>query len=144
MIVNFFYTLCLFFCLLVPHQGFAKEEAKKLLFIMDKMNIGGTERSLINLLKNYPDQSAKLYVYLLKRGGELEEELLQNPQVQIIDQKKAYKDSYDVAISYAPWIKTSLWVDTIKAKRRIQWIHTDEAFFRRLERDISQNKNEYK
>jgi glycosyltransferase involved in cell wall biosynthesis len=143
--VRSFFFLCLSLLLAYNPSLAAKEKElpKKLLFIMSKMNIGGTERSLINVVLNYPDTTAKIYIYLLERGGALENLLLQNPQVQLIDKKTAYKLSFDVAISYAPWIDVKLWVDNIKADRRIQWIHTDNAFFRRLENAMKNNKKQY-
>jgi len=107
------------------------------------MNVGGTERSLINLIMNYPDTSAHLYVYLLQRGGPLESLLKRNPQVRFIDQRTACKGHFDVVNCYAPWINVSLWVDGIDTKRRIQWIHTDSTFFNRLSRDMARKKKLY-
>ena len=142
--VTFLFVLYCSFWQMTPLE--AKHKAphgRKLLFIMDKMYVGGTERSLINLLSNYPKKTDHIYVYLLKRGGPLEAFLRDNPQVQIIDQKTAYKSQFDVVISYAPWIDVALWVDAIPTKRRIQWIHTDNKFFNRLGRSMQREKKKY-
>lgn len=140
-------VFCFFFFVLGGAFSLSAQEShppsKKLLFIMDKMNAGGTERSLVNLINHYPDKSARLYIYLLSRGGALESLLKQNPQVRLIDKTTAYKTRFDVVISYAPWIDVSLWINAIQAKRRIQWIHTDHAYFNRLARDMKSKSDLY-
>ena len=59
----------------------------------------------------------------MSRGHPFEKLLREG--VHIVSLKQACKKHYGTVVSYAQWINLKLWVPTIKAKKRVQWVHTD-------------------
>jgi glycosyltransferase involved in cell wall biosynthesis len=111
---------------------------KKVLFITPELNLGGTEKAFIGLANTMPRDKIDMEVCILKHGGLLEDFLDKDlPQCSL---ETAYKKCYDAVISCAQWIHPDLWVKKIRAKRRIQWIHTDMYEFH-YEFPLSLKKN---
>jgi glycosyltransferase involved in cell wall biosynthesis len=99
------------------------KSTKKVLFIMPEFLLGGTEWAFLNMINSIDSLPISYEICIVKRGGILEQFL--KPDSKIISWREACSSSYDIAISYAHKIPPPMWVDQIKASRKIQWIHTD-------------------
>jgi glycosyltransferase involved in cell wall biosynthesis len=99
--------------------------SSSVLFLVPKLNLGGTEKAFIEMLNFLPPPMSRYDVCVLEPGGVLTDSLPYGPQY--ISLKQAKKRHYAAAVSYAQWIPPSLWVKKIKAKKRIQWCHVDLA-----------------
>jgi glycosyltransferase involved in cell wall biosynthesis len=100
------------------------ESSKKVLFIMGGFSsLGGTERAFLNMTNSLEISDVQYELCILKRGGVLEPFLRKD--LKIVSWEKARAHSYDVAISYDHGVGPRFWAHRIKAKKKVQWIHTD-------------------
>lgn len=119
-------------CVCVIHSNIScatsQPPHKKVLFIMAPLLLGGTEVAFVNMMKQLPITADEVDVCLLKKGGPLYHYL--RSDVSRVTLQEARKKQYDVVVAYAPWINPSLWMHSIAAKKRVQWLHTDFATMR--------------
>lgn len=119
---------------------------KRLAIFQDDLNIGGIQKSLINLLNNldYSEYSVDLFVF--QSDGVWENRIPEEVTVKYLKpMKESFKfipfdaalsmsdyvfddisDNYDLAIdfnSYQPW--TAICAISIPADRRVMWVHND-------------------
>ncbi len=101
----------------------SKAKSKRILFIVPWLIVGGMDRAFIDMIHALPIPKQDIDVCILQRGGALER--LLDSQIRIISLGRARKNRYRSVISYTHWIDQQQWVPTIRAKQRIQWVHTD-------------------
>ena len=97
---------------------------KKVLFIIPHYLGGGMGTAFIALLNNFPSPKTAIDICVLRKTG-LPFEGISHKNVSYISFAEAKKKKYDTVISYAQWTSSSLWVNAIQAKKRVQWIHND-------------------
>lgn len=172
---------------------------KKIIFVIESMNIGGTEKALLSMVSEIPKDKYDITILLLENKGGFLEFIPNHIKVQHlreysdieVDMRKSAKDllrtelenkkyfdgfktlfyygvsriskdysiyfnnkimkkvnmldrEYDVAISYQgppSHFSAYLVVNKIKAKKRIQWVHSDVS---KLNLDIKTTNNLYK
>jgi glycosyltransferase involved in cell wall biosynthesis len=96
---------------------------KKVLFIVPWLVLGGMDRAFLDMIHFLPLANKDYDVCILERGGIFEQFLPK--EVNLVTLEQAQAKSYDVAVSYAQWISPYILLNKIKAKRRVQWVHTD-------------------
>jgi len=106
-----------------------KTSPTKILIMSQPLIIGGVERALINMVNALDLQRVQPELVLIGRKQEaiLEKELRKD--VPIISFKEACRKHYDVAISYYQFHDPDIYINKIKAEKRIQWIHGDMVTF---------------
>lgn len=119
---------------------------KHIAIFSDNLNVGGIQKSLINLLNNYKNKNCKIDLYLFEKNNFFGKELLND--INVIYLKKAaiftkflyfaifkiifknkYKNSikkYDVAIDFDSYQNhTALCAILTCAPTKVMWIHND-------------------
>ncbi len=103
------------------HNAFLKYS--KVLFIMPSMPVGGIERAFADTIQKLPLPSTQFDVCLLNRGLPFEKEL--KSDTHLISFEEACQNRYAAVVSFHHALPLSRWIFQIKAKRRLQVIHTD-------------------
>ena len=172
---------------------------KKIIFVIESMNIGGTEKALLSMISEIPKNKYDMTILLLENRGEFLDHIPKHIKIKCLDEymilekyiRKSAKellieeikkrkyiqslrtlfyysisrisgdyniyfnnkimnrietlvDEYDVAVSYqGPPSHFSAYLVSkkIKAKKKIQWIHSD---VRKLNLDIKTTNKLYK
>jgi glycosyltransferase involved in cell wall biosynthesis len=109
----------------LPVQLFCSHEQpqRHVLFIMDKLQMGGSEQAFVSLINSWEIPQTKVEIFLKARGGVLEPFLRKD--FPIISAKEAFSCTYDVAVAYVEWLNPKSNLRKAHAKRKVQWIHTD-------------------
>jgi len=97
---------------------------KKVLFILPHYLGGGMGTAFTALLNNFPDPTAQIDICVLRKRGSRYNGITRK-NIRYIPFSKAKEKKYTTVVSYAQWTSPFLWLDTIKAKKRVQWIHND-------------------
>lgn len=116
----------LFLLTLTSFEGYSapQKEPDKILFIMPRLTVGGTARAFVSMINLLPIPDDKIDIYIKQRGYPFEKLIRRKANFPSWDQ--ACKTKYKAVVSYAHFvIQPQLWVNTIQAKKKIQWIHTD-------------------
>lgn len=95
----------------------------KILFIVPWLTVGGMDRAFIDMIDGLPLSTKQYDVCILHRGMQFEKLLRKGSH--IITLKEARAQRYHTVVSFAQWINPKLWVPTISAENRVQWVHTD-------------------
>jgi glycosyltransferase involved in cell wall biosynthesis len=86
-------------------------------------SLGGCERAFLNMTNALDISEGDYELCILHRGGPLERFL--NKDLKIVSWEEARRRRYDVAISYDHGVGPRFWAHRVRAKKKIQWIHTD-------------------
>lgn len=95
----------------------------RVLFILPFMVMGGIDRAFLDTVKMLPLPKDQFDVCIMRPGGVFER--LLGHDVRVIPYEQAQRQRYSAVISYNHSLDMGLWVDKIRAEKRIQWIHTD-------------------
>jgi glycosyltransferase involved in cell wall biosynthesis len=114
-----------FICSLAPLRAAEppQQTQHQVLFIMTELAIGGAERALVSMINAWDVPNTHIDVFLTKRGGTFESFLRED--CSIVSEQEAFSRTYDVAAAYGEWLAPEDFLLRAKAKRRVQWIHTD-------------------
>ena len=107
----------------IPLQNLSSPQ--KVLFILPNFVYGGMGTAFFSLLKHLPDHDALIDTIVLNQSGIPFDPATLRPNTSLISKHKAFQKSYDTVISYAHWINPNIWIKTVNAKKKIQWIHCD-------------------
>ena len=117
---------------------------KKIAIFCDNLNIGGIQKSLINLLNNFKSNQCEIDLYLFEKNNIFSDKIPKNINVQYLDKiplifkfiyfkivKLLYKNKYrlpyyDIAIDFDSYQNhTAMAAISTNAKKKIMWIHND-------------------
>ena len=118
---------------------------KDILLASKNLEIGGIEKSLINLINYFVENGYNVTLVLEEKKGTLLKQL--NPTVKVDEFKPCsitfsplrkainfvkqakfklrYKNKFDFSISYATYSKTNSFVARVASKNSILWCHAD-------------------
>ncbi|KQL39945.1 hypothetical protein AN960_08220 [Bacillus sp. FJAT-25509] len=121
---------------------------KKVLFVVDKMVLGGAEKVLVDIIKNLPKDKYEITIFTLFDGGELSNQIHNSVKriswfnrqykgiyriIKYMNPKKIYtdniKEEYDIEISFKTGMPEKIVAASPNNKSlKIAWIHGDMTY----------------
>ncbi|MFB7138220.1 glycosyltransferase [Gottfriedia sp. NPDC056225] len=121
---------------------------KKVLFVVDKMVLGGAEKVLVDIINNLPKDKYEITLFTLFDGGEMSNQLCKSVKrirwfrrqykgiyriIRYMDPQKIYKENikeeFDIEISFKTGMPEKIVAASPNKKSlKIAWIHGDMSY----------------
>jgi len=100
-----------------------KRTERDCLLVLDGLNIGGVERSCINLANELAMRGYSVDICPLR--DKKAESFPVDERIRLVSRKNLPKYRYKVAVNYCHYISPTFVLDLVTSDRRLQWIHND-------------------